>query len=76
MTAKQLFIQIEDKMRESLALCDIVATAASSDSFELDSESVSRVIAIAINDLREILEYCNSSTTEDEAIENLNQLNG
>lgn len=63
-------------MRESLALCDIVATAASSDGFELDSESVSRVMAIAIEDLREMLEYCNSSAAEDEAIENSNSISG
>ena len=65
MTAKQLFIQIEDKIRESLALCDIVATAASSDDFELDSESVSRVMTIAIEDLRGVLEICTSEEVEE-----------
>lgn len=65
MTAKQLFIRIEDKMRESLALCDIVATAASSDGFELDSESVARVMAIAIMNMREILEICTSEEVEE-----------
>ena len=64
MTAKQLFLKIEDKLHEAMALCDIVGAAASSDGFDLNSESVSRVMAIAVLDLHEVLEICTSETEE------------
>ena len=70
MTAKQLFIVIEDKLRESLALCDMVAAAAASEVCELDSDSVSRVMSIAISDLREILDVCTSDEVEEGREEN------
>ena len=65
MTARQLFIEIEDKLRESLALCDMVASAAVSEVCELDGESVSRVMAIAISDLRGIVEFCEGKADEE-----------
>ena len=58
MTAKQLFLKIEDKLHEAMALCDIVGAAASSDGFDLNSESISRVMTIAVLDLHEVLEIC------------------
>ncbi len=64
MTARQLFIVIEDKLHESLALCDMVAAAAASEACELDSESVARVMAIAITDLREVIKTCEDSGSE------------
>lgn len=70
MTAKRLFIKIEDKLRESLALCDIVSAAADSEGCVLDSDSVSRVMSIAISDLREILDVCTSGEVEEGRQEN------
>ena len=66
MTAKQLFIEVEDKLREALAMCDMTATAASSDGFELNSDSVMRVMNIAILDLREVIEKCEAASGEQE----------
>ena len=61
MTARELFIEIEDKLNESLALCYMVASAAASDGVELDSDSVARVMAIAVTDLREVIKICKDS---------------
>lgn len=63
MTAKELYLQIEDKLGEALALCDVVALAGGSESI-IDSNSMERVMNIAVRDLKEIIERCESAANE------------
>lgn len=63
MTARELYLQIEDKLSEALALCDVVAMAAGSESC-LNPNSAERVMNIVISDLGEIVEFCENATDE------------
>lgn len=63
MTARELYLQIEDKLSEALALCDVVALAGGSESI-IDSNSLERVMNIATSDLRGIIELCENATDE------------
>lgn len=65
MTAKDLYLQIEDKIHETLALCDIVSAAALSNDSILDSESVARVMNITVLNLRGIIDTCDYSMKEE-----------
>lgn len=64
MTARQLFISIEDDLHDVQALCDMVAVAASSNELTLDSDSVVRVVGMALSTLNKVIDYCESQTKE------------
>lgn len=64
MTAKQLFIEIEEKLREALAMCDITGATACSDGTHIDNDSVARVMTVAVVDLGEVIEKCEAACEE------------
>lgn len=65
MTARELYIQIEDKLDEALAVCDVAMLAGGSESI-VDSNSLERVMNIAVRNLREVIECCENATNNEE----------